>query len=204
VRATLRIVKQPRLLLVEGMDDVNIVAALAEARGVTGVQIESTQGKDGLRDDLIAWTLTDGFVDIEWLGILQDGDEHPDRRFESIAGQLRSRGLPVPESPWLRSAGLPTTFAAVIVNDTHGNDMEGIVLAALAERSSERMRCVDELFGCNELAGEPLPRQRSKARIRGWLSTHEPPTMTLGYAAQRGMLPLDHSAFDQLANILSA
>jgi len=200
----LRVVREAKLLLVEGADDVNLLTALFKARGVVGIQVESTGGKDGLKDDLIAWTLTEGFDRLVWIGVLQDGDERPDRRFQSIAGHLRSRGLPIPIAVWQTESGLPSTLAAVVVDDTHGNDIEGVVLSALIERSPDRMRCVDEMFECSAAAAShAVPRQASKARLRAWLATHEPPSLTLGFAAQRGLLPLDHPAFDQLASILT-
>lgn len=101
----LKVLRESKLLLVEGEDDANFMRTLFAQRGVTGVQVEQTRGKDGLRDDLIAWTLNEDYRSIEWLGVLQDGDDDPAGRFTSICGYLRSRGLAVPDAPWV-SLGL--------------------------------------------------------------------------------------------------
>lgn len=199
----LRVIGESRLLLVEGDDDVNLVTALFMRRGVTGVQVEPTRGKDGLRDDLLAWTLNDDFGQVEWLGILQDGDDDPAGRFVSICGHLRSRGLAVPIVPWQSAGSGPRTMAAVVEAEGYGNDLEGLTIRALAESRDVATPCVSALLRCVEDAGKPLPRQVSKAHMRAWLATVDPPTLPLARAAQRGLLPLDHPVFDQLASILT-
>lgn len=199
----LRVIREPSLLLVEGEDDANFIQALFAVRGVTGVQVEYTRGKAGLRDDLIAWTLTDDFPTLDWLGIIQDGDDDPSARFVSICGNLRNRGLDVPEEPWRGTRGRPRILVGVVTEPDHGNDLEGLVLRAITDGGDAVIPCLYQFFSCVSDSGHVLPRQISKAHIRAWLATREPPTLALAWAAQRGFLPLHHAAFDQLANVLN-
>ena len=199
----LKILREPNLLLVEGDDDANFITALFAARGVTSLQVEKTQGKSGLRDDLIAWTFADRFSHVEWLGIIQDGDEDPPARFASICANLRNRKLPAPSAPWRSADGRPRTLAGVITDPDYGNDLEGLVLRSLSDSGDPWIPCVDQYLECVAQTGLNLPRQLSKGRLRTWLAMQEPPTLPLGFAAQRGLIPLTHSAFDQLADILN-
>jgi len=94
-------------------------------------------------------------------------------------------------------------MAAVIVSGGHGNDLEGLTIEALVEGGDLATACVHNFLICVTQAGRPVPKQLSKSHMRAWLATLDPPTLPLARAAQRGLLPLDHSAFDQLADILT-
>lgn len=195
------ILKERRLLLVEGDQDKRFIARLLDFRNIGGIQIEHTQGKDGLKAALLAWSLTSGFENLDWLSIMQDGDQNPGGTFQRIQGALQGAGLTPPSRAWERSGASPTVLALVLPDGQESGDLETFIWQALAENAAALR--VNRYIECLRFEGVQLPTQLSKSRVEAYLASLDPPTLGLGFAADGGLLPLDSPAYDRLIDALS-
>lgn len=148
MRGADRQLRECHLLIVEGVEDALVFRALLQARNISGIQVEGTGGKSGIRDDLLAWTLTRGFEDVRWLGIAQDADDDPDVAFKRIVGALRDRKLPAPATSWSTSETVPAVAVFVLPALNTPGDLETLVWKAIEESMDPTVDSVDAFHRC--------------------------------------------------------
>ncbi len=198
---------QPRLLLVEGNDDLHFFRRIIERRQSDGVQIIEFGGKDKLGDFLAdvlvpRVRMTDL---VRTVGVVRDADEFYDRAFQSVANSLHRAGLPVPAAPMVSANGMldgSAIYASVYIMPDNGSpgDLESLCLEAV--RDAPAMPCVSCYFDCLQSIGH-VPRQESKARLRAFLASHpDDPTLLTGNALAAGVIPWDSPAFDDIHRFL--
>lgn len=200
---------QPRLLLVEGNDDLHFFRRIIERRQSEDVQIIEFGGKDKLRgflaDVLVPRLRITGVARI--VGVVRDADDFYDRAFQSVADSLHRSGLPVPSEPMAYANGMldgSAISASVYIMPDNGSpgDLESLCLEAL--RDAPAVPCVDHYFRCLRSIGQ-VPRQESKARLRAFLASHPAdPTLLTGNALAAGVIPWDSPAFDGVHRFLDA
>ena len=85
----------PELLLVEGQDELHVVSKLLDRHRLQpSFEIAPKGGFEELRQSIYNEV---NAPRRRVLGILADGNDHPDRRWQSISDQLRNAGCEVPE-----------------------------------------------------------------------------------------------------------
>jgi hypothetical protein len=200
-------IEQPRLLLVEGNDDVQFFRRLIERRQSQAIQIIPYDGKDKLgpflTDVFVPRARTTGMV--TRIGVVRDADDFYDRAFQSVADSLQRADLPVPSAPVTLAYGLldgDEVSVAVYIMPDNGSqgDLEALCLEAV--RDAPAAPCVDRYFECLQSIGH-VPRQESKARLRAHLASHpEDPTLLTGNALAAGVIPWNSPAFEGLRAFL--
>lgn len=193
-----------RVLLVEGSDDLHVLAALLGRDGRIprgSFEIQPLTGVERLIESVPVQLLAS---ERERLGVLVDADTDLDARWS----QLRSR---VPELPAIPDAagtvvqtGFGVQFGAWLMPD---NQLPGRLedfLALLIPTDNEDLPEVDRLLE----AIRPRPFHanaswRPKARIHGWLSVQEMPGRPLGQAVTARYLAADGPHVDALIGWLS-
>lgn len=194
----------PKLLLVEGVDEVRLFGALAKNIGLDDdVQIRGYGGRNALRRLLANIWRVPGYPGLESLGIVMDADDSAASAEDRIRGALSAAGLPVPAAP-LRSAGdeSPKTCYLILPPNGETGALEDVCLASVAEDPA--IDCVEDYFDCVERtpSGGPRAIWASKARVHAFLSSRERPDLRLGEAAERGVWRFGDSAFDSLKAVL--
>ena len=196
-------IEKPKLLLVEGIDEVRLFGALAKDIGAEDVQIRDYQGKDNLRRFLRVLPQITGYSELESIGVTRDADENGDKAAESVRDALGAAGFPVPDSP-LESAndGRIEVRYLIIPPNSKTGALEDVCLASVA--GDPAMVCVESYFGCIERSELDGPRSTwvSKAKVHAFLSSREDPALRLGEAAERGLWAFDAPAFDPLKSVL--
>jgi len=76
------------LLLVEGSEEQRFWRALFRDAGYASMQVLPIGGKDNLSNVLPVITLTHGFANVTWLGVMQDADERAGSAFQRICNAL--------------------------------------------------------------------------------------------------------------------
>lgn len=167
---------EPRLLLVEGADDKEFFRKLAEYLDISGqIHLVSYEGKDNLKNYLLA-ILTDGcFAKRRHIGIVRDSDYNTNA-FHSVISALKNTNrnansknkFSIPPEPLVRSAGLPHVSVLPLPVDTEGS-LEDLALAAL--QADPIMPCVDDYFACLTKVGLRISKNRaSKNKLSVFIS----------------------------------
>ena len=189
---------EPRLLLVEGSDEVGFFRGFLNFLKITGVQIVNYGGKDSLRQNLRAYVREPTFAQVGSIGIVRDADESAHSARQSVLGSLNNANLPDPPG----DAGVKIALF-VMPDDSSPGALEDLCLAALVDNPA--IDCVDAFLQCMEEAGYSPPIYLSKAKVRAFLVSLEDSEARLGIRAQRSNeIPWDwnHPAFTDLARFL--
>ena len=195
-------IENPKLLLVEGIDEVRLFEALAKDIGAEDVQIRDYQGKDNLRRFLGVLPRIQRYLDLESIGVTRDADENSDNAAESVRDALGAAALPVPNSPLESANDGRIAVRYLIIPHGETGALEVVCLASVAEDPA--MTCVQSYFDCIERSALDGPREKwmVKARVHAFLSSRENPALRLGEAAERGVWSFDAPAFDPLKSVL--
>ena len=196
-------IEKPKLLLVEGIDEVRLFEALAKNIGAEDVQIRDYQGKGNLRRFLGVLPQIPGYSELESIAVTRDADDDGDNAAQSVRDALGAAGFPVPDSP-LESANDGRINVRYLIIPPNGGTgaLEDVCLASVDEDPA--MVCVESYFGCIERSAldGPMEKWIAKAKVHAFLSSRENPALRLGEAAERGLWSFDAPAFDPLKSVL--
>lgn len=198
---SLRPIAQPRQLLVEGYDAARLLQALVEHLQLTDIQVQSFGGNWELAAFLKALlTLPNSEEQITAIGIVRDADANPTAAFQSVNAALGKAGLVESGGPGVATEVSPRTAVFILPDGASPGMLESLCLAAVG--ADPTIRCVDEYVAC--LAREVAigPRNIAKARLYAYLAAQPRPGLRLGEAAEAGIWPWHHPAFEPLKAFL--
>src|SRR2546423_15053868 len=89
-------INKRKLLLGEGIDEVNFFNALLNHLGIIDIQVEQYGGRTRFRPVLAALVRQRTFRDLISLGVTRDADNDSLSAFASISAALRDQGLVSP------------------------------------------------------------------------------------------------------------
>ena len=173
-------------LLVEGKDDLNVVANLCEAVGLpdNAFQIKEKGGYDRLKASLEV-ELDDS--NLQHLGILVDADTNIQARWESLRHELLTAGYsglplqPAPEGTVVTQVRRPTVGVWIMPDNTLPGELEDFIpyLIPASDTLWPRARaCVEQIPSLER----PFKDDISKAYIHTWLAWQTEPGRPLGQA----------------------
>lgn len=175
-------ITDPRLLLVEGNDEVSLFSALIKRLGLTDIDIRAFGGVEKFRAHARTLPTISGFGVVKSIGVVRDADQDAGSAFQSVCDSLRAAGLPAPDAP-LQPAGHDLQVRVLIVpaNAPVGM-MEDVCLASVAHDPA--MGCVESFIDCLTHEAGSIPGNIAKARVRAFLTS-------------RGVLEESHFEFIQ-------
>jgi hypothetical protein len=168
-----RAITKPKLLLVEGKDEVELFDKLLTDLGLADIDIWDIMGKTKFRENIEALPRLSGFDRVTSVGIVTDADKQPKGAFDSICDALEAAGLPRPTTP-LQSVGDAPQVAIMILPGREAPGMiEDLCLESVADDPA--MPCLEEYFRCLEgqLEAGVFPGNPSKAVVRAFLASME-------------------------------
>jgi len=235
-------ITKPKLLLVEGRDEVKLFDKLLADLNIEDVEMRDIMGKTKFRKNIKSLPTLSGFWRVTSIGIVQDADTDPKGAFDSICGALQAADLPIPTAPLQPVGDDPQVMIMILPDAETPGMLEDLCLESVT--NDPAMACVAEYFRCLEerLKAGTLPGNLSKARVRTFLASMEwleeahfdhiqkrlaeylpelpdapsaarahtflasryKPDLDLGIAAQAGYWQLDHAAFAQVKQFLTA
>lgn len=168
-----REITKPKLLLVEGKDEIELFGKLLADLGLVDVEVRDIMGKTKFRKNIEALPRFSGFSEVTSVGIVTDADKQPKGAFDSICDALEAAGLPRPTTPLQPVGDAPQVAIMILPGGGTPGMLEDLCLESVADDPA--MPCVEEYFRCLEerLEAEVFPGNPSKARVRAFLASME-------------------------------
>ncbi|UUX93177.1 DUF3226 domain-containing protein [Methanoplanus endosymbiosus] len=204
---SLRITKR-NLLIVEGCDEHHFFNEFFRHITDSGkddcivpddIQIIPLHGKDKLKRELKALSMTSEFKSVEKIGILQDADNDPKLAFNQIAEILKELKFTPPEKQMTLSGGNPSWIILINPMDKPGM-LEDLIVESFS--GDHAMKCVDSFHECILNARENKPKNYSKAYLQTYFSSNHKYIKDIGVAAKEGILNFEHEAFENLRTFI--
>ena len=193
---------QPKLLLVEGIDEVNFFNSTIKHLNLHGLEVRDYGGKIRLSPYLrTTLKLISGFRNVQSVGIIRDADVDADDAFDSVCDGLLKADLPVPNVPLATASGHPKIAVMIMPPGEDAGMLEDLCLSAF--QADPAMLCVDQYFQCVADRMGSVPRNMVKAKIHAFLASREPPDLRLGQAVGKDFWPWDSSAFEPVRQFIS-
>jgi len=166
-------ITKPKLLLVEGKDEVKLFGKLFADLGLVDVEIRNIMGKTKFRRNIQALPKITGFGKVTSVGIVTDADRQPQGTFESICDALQAANLPSPTAPLQPVGDDPQVVVMILPGDGREGMLEDLCLESIADDPA--MPCLEEHFRCLEeqLEASTFPGNPSKAHVRAFLASME-------------------------------
>ena len=197
-------IERPKLVIVEGREEVSVLTALLSRNPQLGdIQVQDYQGYGKLREFLRALRGVSGYELLQSLAVVADADRNRTSRDQSIRTHLGNVGFPVPARPLTVEGNSEIRVAYLVVpHGINGRMLEDVCLESVSDHPV--MDCVKEYYDCILNKGVQGPREvwMSKARVHTFLAAMDDPTLRLGEAAEKGIWPFEHSAFDPMKELL--
>ena len=196
------------ILIVEGYDENHFfneffrhITDSGKSDGIVpdDIQIIPLHGKDKLKKELKALSMTSEFKSVEKIGIVQDADNDPKLAFNQIAEALKELKFTPPKKQLLLSGGNPSCIVLINPMDKPGM-LEDLIIESFS--GDHAMKCVDSFHECIHNAGENKPKNHSKAYLQTYFSSKHKYVKDIGVAAKEGILNFDHEAFDNLRTFI--
>lgn len=192
------------LLLVEGKVDWGFFTVLLRHIAITDTQVEVVGGTAGFQERVSAAVLAPGFADVTRLALMRDADEDAQAAFRSAQSALRNSEQPIPTqmNTWT-SSSTPKVGVYILPGFGRPGALETLCLEVAARALP--MPCVEEFMAClrRRLPDDDFPKNVAKARMRAFLAAMKEDTNSIGVAAEKSYLDLDHSALDDVKAFLS-
>lgn len=166
-------ITKPKLLLVEGNDEVELFDKLLADLGLVDVEIRNIMGKTRFRQNIKGLPTFTGFGKVTSVGIVTDADKQPQGTFDSICDALEAAGLPRPTAPLQPVGDDPQVAVMILPGDGREGMLEDLCLESVADDPA--MPCLEEYFRCLEeqLEAGVFPGNPSKAVVRAFLASME-------------------------------
>ncbi|MBF0610774.1 MAG: hypothetical protein HQL55_06585 [Magnetococcales bacterium] len=195
-------IRMGKLLLVEGMDEVNFFACLLSHMAMLDVQVIQLAGKDHFHRRFPLILNSKHFHQVRAYAILRDADQDPDNAFKSVAHLLRKYGQPTPaQAGGIQDASGLRTGIYILPGDRQSGMLENLVLEAAA--IPEARECVEIFMGCvTRLPVELQPHNKAKSKAKAYLAAMQEDVPSVGIASQKGYWNLDHPTLSPLKQFL--
>lgn len=148
------------------------------------------------------------------LGIIRDAESLPARdtprppgeaakaAFDSVCHSLRAAGQVEPPGMGAFTAGPPKIGVFILPDCQRDGMLETLCLASVLTPGTTQ--CIDDFFKCMDREGRPNPPNQTKARTFAFLASQDISDPLVGRAAQKGIWPWSHPAFEKLTQFLRA
>lgn len=191
----------PKQLMVEGADAHRFFSALLRAQGYQDIQVQNFGGNSQLHDALDTLTKLNGFDGVTSLAVIRDAERDPAAAFRSICSALGQARLACPAGAGKFVSGKPRIGVFILPDKDSPGMLESLCLRAVA--ADLTIVCVDELMACLAKV-KMISTNPTKARLQAYLAAQPRPGLRLGEAADAGIWPWDHLAFEPLKAFLRA
>lgn len=198
------------LIVGEGGGDASLIRNLCADRAIAGFQIEDAGGSSKFQAFVDGLSTRRGIDQLRALIIVADCDESPDASFSEIRKQLKAAKLPTPDNPFTFAQRHDCFAVYVLMLPFQGvaatkGALETVLLPSAEAHLSNHVPCLDHWCACLNLSGLSQSH-RDKVRLRSLLTAANPedPNVGLQWAISptRNLIPLGHSCFDELANLI--
>lgn len=179
------IIRQKKVLAVEGKDEVNFFNALLKYAEITNFEVYEVGGKQQFKDKLPALVRMSGFTDVEVLAIIRDADNDANGAFESIRNILKKEKLKPPVQTNQFSKGSPKIGIFIMPGNSDTGMLEDLCLKTVEHHPA--MVCVESFIDCvSKLENPPNRNNIAKAKAQAFLAAMPELVCSVGVGAQKG------------------
>ena len=193
------IIRQKKVLAVEGKDEVNFFHALLEYVGITDYEIRDVGGKRQFKNKLPALVRMPGFSDVDVLVVIRDADEDANAAFASIRDILRTEGFELPENINQFSYGEPKIGIFIMPGNSDTGMLEDLCLETVKDHPA--MECVNTFIDCVSKLESP-PNNLAKAKAQAFLAAMLNIVNSVGVAAQKHYWDFDSEVLTEIKTFL--
>jgi hypothetical protein len=208
-------IDQPRLLMVEGMDEVYFFEALLAHLNIMGIQVWDSGGKDQFPNRFRA--AYNDMDKVRAYAVIRDADKDLDAAFQSVVGVLRELGEPIPDrtGTFVDRAGQSRKVGVLILpgNGARTGMLESLCLESVGNHRA--MPCVQAFMNCieavlpkisasesAEVGGPWFPKNPAKAKSLAFLAAMHEESHRVGEAAKKKYWDFDHTCMEELKRFL--
>ena len=192
-------IEQPRLLVVEGEDDLHFFRAFLDREGIDDVDVHPVGGKNRFREVLGTLRLTPGFRQLQALALVRDADDNFTSAFQSACSALRGADFEAPTEPEVSCGTDPRVGVFLIPGKNQTGMLETLCMASVVDDPS--LPCIDDYIDCVKQSGLTLG-PLDKVRAYTFLAAREKPGLRLSIALEARYWNFDHQVFDALKAFL--
>lgn len=201
------LITKPKLLLVEGKDEVIFFKELIRRNEILSmkeeeIQIVSLGGVDKFKSELAALKNRTGFENVKAMAVIRDADSSKDSAFQSVSNILTNNGFGAPREQ-LQYTDDNIRVGIFIMPGTE----EGTMLEDLCLRTKSEHPLMDKIDAyiesLTELECLEMPRNISKAKTLIFLASMPKIVNNLGLGAQRGYWNLNHDCLNPLIDFIN-
>jgi hypothetical protein len=198
-------INRPCVIAVEGDDCKRVVRAMLRHLQRDAV-VRDLKSQSEIRSGLLALATDPGFVhNARSLAVIIDAEANIVAAIDKAKGAIAQlqdwphptkHGVIRSHPSNLRRAG----FFVLPDGKSNGN-LEDLVWRSVAD--NPMAPCIQDFQECIHENGLPLPSNLSKFRVQSFIAGHPSDFRLIGEAADGGVWPFDHDAFDGLRKFLS-
>jgi hypothetical protein len=179
-------IEQPKVLYVEGWDEVKLYGALLKHMGLGEIQPITFSGSGSRPEKMKALTDHPNFGRVAVLGVVTDAEGDAARAFQSVRTALQTAALPVPPDMGIwHSAQTPKVGVFIQPDNASTGMLETLCLMAVG--SDPTLECVGAFLQCARNAGKCIaPKDEDRAKAHAYLAVCPKPGLRVGEAAEAG------------------
>ena len=184
----------PKVLLVEGQDDVHVVGHLwrQRHRSESPFEIQDKKGVDSLLEAIGLEVKAPGRVAV---GIVADANDDPNARWAAVSNRLRgvNVGIEMPDAPSPNGAiisGAPRVGVWLMPDNRRPGELENFAQEMIPDDDPVWPLAQGYVRDIPQEARKFSPNKTSRAELHAWLATREEPGF-MGSAIGRGDLKTD-------------
>ena len=191
-------VTKPRLLLVEGRDEENLVGALLDSWGLQSIPVLPFGGKTKLAGGIQAalGAANDADITLEAIAVMRDADSDAGQALRAVRGALMKAGFNAPVAHGEVLPGPPAVGVFITPDGVSQGAIE--VLCWDTIDGTPIGECCKRFIDCARDEAGLVASDRGKSLAHAFLATQEDPSNTVGVGAQKGYWDLSHAAFSPL------
>lgn len=206
----------PKVLLVEGKDEVKFFGAFLAHLNIVGVQPIEVGGKDKFPIEFPTLTKDPNFRIVNTVAIIRDADQNVKAVFDSVSYLLNQHKFPVPSAIGEIATSSKMKVGVFVMP---GNKETGMLedLCMKTVSSHPATQCVDSFMGClsrvlvpnstpsiKESAKHYFPKVPAKAKAQAFLAAMHEIVPSVGIAAEKGYWDFEHVALSELKSFLTS
>jgi hypothetical protein len=190
-------ITKPKIIAVEGQDEINFFNALLNNLHITDVQVIEFEGKTNFQSRIKAIVNVPGFRNVRYFALVRDADNLPEKSaFESVKHSLSAAKLPYPAEIKVFTNTTPAVGIFIMPGNENTGMLEDLCLSSIKEYPV--YQCIETFFECSD----EKPHEKSKAEIQCYLSTKNPLANSLGVGAKKGHWDFNSPVFDEIKGFL--
>ncbi len=194
------IIEKEKILLVEGIDEVNVFKKLMVMINLPDIQVIPMEGKGEFPDKYETIFTSPEARIVKSVGIVRDADSDPKAEFDRIKTGLKRMGHPMPKGLNQAANDGKISINIFLMPDCKSNG----ALETLFEESikgtpifeeciTNYLDCVKAKTGCNF---------NDKTKTYAYIAVQKDPDVRLGNSVEIGHWDLSHACFNPIKNFL--